>query len=57
MDLPSKRRINERKFEKWDNLPGGGRKYSLDVKGKHGWTARSKKGCQRRDNKVLSEYF
>jgi hypothetical protein len=39
MDLPSKRRINERKFEKWDNLPGGGRKYSFDVKGRHGWSA------------------
>jgi hypothetical protein len=39
MDLPSKRRLNERKFEKWDDLPGGGRKYSLAVKGTHGWSA------------------
>jgi hypothetical protein len=39
MDLPSKRHTNERKFEKWDDLPGGGRKYSLEVKGKHGWSA------------------
>ncbi len=39
MDLSSKRRINERKFEKWDDLPGGGRKYSFEVNGKHGWSA------------------
>jgi hypothetical protein len=40
MDLQSKRRINERKFKKWDDLPSGGRKYSLEVKGKHGGTAK-----------------
>ena len=35
-----KRRINEKKFTKWETLPSGGRKYRLEVIGRHGWTAR-----------------
>jgi hypothetical protein len=35
-----KRRINERKFESWEELPSGGRRYSYKVEGRHGWTAR-----------------
>jgi hypothetical protein len=31
---------NEKKFGHWDELPGGGRRYRLDVTGKHGWLAR-----------------
>src|SRR3989304_5432006 len=34
-----KRRINERKFGKWEELPGGGRRYSYKIEGRHGWTA------------------
>jgi hypothetical protein len=31
---------NEKKFGHWDELPGGGRRYRLDVTGKLGWRAR-----------------
>lgn len=40
MPLQNKRRINEKKFTDWENLPGGGRRYNLEVKGRHGWKAR-----------------
>ncbi len=40
MSIGDKRKLNERKFPNWNELPNGGRKYWLDVKGKHGWTAR-----------------
>ena len=36
----SKRAENENKFGQWDELPGGGRRYRLDVPGKLGWLAR-----------------
>ncbi|OFW16663.1 MAG: hypothetical protein A3H29_13605 [Acidobacteria bacterium RIFCSPLOWO2_02_FULL_67_21] len=35
-----KRAQNERKFESWEELPGGGRRYWFDVKGRAGWSAR-----------------
>ena len=31
---------NEKKFGHWDELPGGGRRYWLDVSGRLGWLAR-----------------
>jgi hypothetical protein len=34
-----KRRINERKFGAWEELPGG-RRYLYKVEGRHGWSAR-----------------
>ncbi|HMB45019.1 MAG TPA: hypothetical protein VKL21_04270 [Candidatus Methanoperedens sp.] len=34
-----KRKINERKFGSWEDLIGGGRRYSYKVEGRHGWTA------------------
>ncbi|MCC7202258.1 MAG: hypothetical protein IT393_06345 [Nitrospirae bacterium] len=40
MAIDDKRRLNEKKFHKWDNLPDGGRKYWLEATGKHGWKAR-----------------
>ncbi|MBI5409708.1 MAG: hypothetical protein HZA14_10120 [Nitrospirae bacterium] len=40
MDLGDKRKLNERKFSAKEDLPGGGRRYLLEVKGKHGWKAR-----------------
>jgi len=40
MDVKDKRRINEKKFTKWEDLRGGGRRYYLEVKGKHGWKAK-----------------
>ena len=36
----STRAQNEKKFGQWDELPGGGRRYRLDVPGKQGWRAR-----------------
>ena len=36
----STRAQNEKKFGQWDELPGGGRRYQLDVPGKLGWLAR-----------------
>ena len=35
-----RRRINERKFGKWEELPGGGRRYYYEIEGRFGWTAR-----------------
>ena len=36
----STRAQNETKFGQWDELPGGGRRYRLDVAGRQGWLAR-----------------
>ena len=36
----STREQNERKFPMWEELPGGGRRYWLDVMGRFGWRAR-----------------
>jgi hypothetical protein len=36
----SSRHQNERKFGQWDELPGGGRRYRMDVAGRLGWQAR-----------------
>jgi hypothetical protein len=40
MNLEGKGQLNEKKFPNWEELPDGGRKYWLEVKGKHGWKAR-----------------
>ncbi|MFZ3065054.1 MAG: hypothetical protein WA277_07225 [Nitrospirota bacterium] len=40
MNIQDKRRVNEKKFKKWNELSNGGRKYYLEVKGRHGWKAR-----------------
>ena len=40
MTIESRRQLNEKKFAKWENLPEGGRRYYLDVQGKHAWKAR-----------------
>ena len=36
----STRAQNEKKFGAWDELPGGGRRYRLDVADRLGWRAR-----------------
>lgn len=36
----STRQQNERKFGSWEELPGGARRYHLDVTGRQGWRAR-----------------
>lgn len=35
-----KRRANEKKFENWQDLPDGGRRYWYDVRGRSNWRAR-----------------
>jgi hypothetical protein len=40
MNIENRRQINEKKFPNFENLPDGGRRYWLEVKGKHGWKAR-----------------
>jgi hypothetical protein len=34
------RQQNEKKFGQWEELPGGGRRYRLEVTGRLGWLAR-----------------
>ena len=36
----SSRSQNEKKFGRWEEFPGGGRRYWLDVAGRLGWQAR-----------------
>jgi hypothetical protein len=36
----STRSQNEKKFSQWEELPGGGRRYRLEVAGRLGWLAR-----------------
>ena len=36
----STRSQNEKKFAGWEELPGGGRRYWIDVSGRQGWRAR-----------------
>lgn len=36
----SARTQNEKKFGQWEELPEGGRRYWVDVRGRHGWRAR-----------------
>ena len=40
MPIKSRRKVNEKKFPNRSKLPNGGRRYWLEVKGKHGWKAR-----------------
>ena len=35
-----RRKLNERKFDNWQDLPGGGRKYWFEIRGKFGYLAR-----------------
>ncbi len=36
MSIENKRKINERKFAHWEDIPDGSRKYWLEINGKHG---------------------
>ena len=40
MESEHKRSENERKFQSWENLPRGGRRYFYEVQGRYGWKAR-----------------
>lgn len=43
---------NERRFQVWLDLPRGGRRYLLDVPGRHGWLARYVKEVDAGDRTV-----
>jgi hypothetical protein len=45
----SSRSQNEKKFGHWENLPGGGRLYWIDVQGRGGWRARYLKEVDARE--------
>ena len=47
-----KRKLNEKKFGNWEALPDGGRKYYLNVLGKHGWKARYVKEVDNQENTI-----
>jgi hypothetical protein len=34
-----KREQNERKFDEWEVLPNGGRRYRMKIEGRHEWKA------------------
>lgn len=40
MSIEDRRQLHERKFPHWEKLNNGGRKYWLEVKGRHGRRAR-----------------
>ena len=44
------REQNELKFPDWEELPGGGRLYWLEVEGRHGWRARYLKEVDAEEN-------
>jgi hypothetical protein len=46
----STRAQNEKKFQAWDKLPDGGRRYWLDVTGRLGWRARYLKEVDANEN-------
>ena len=45
----STRAQNEKKFGQWQLVPGGGRRYWIDVPGRQGWRARYLKECDAND--------
>jgi hypothetical protein len=40
MDINNKRRVNEKKFQNWEDLSDGGRRYWLEVIERHGWKSK-----------------
>lgn len=46
---------NEKQFQQWIELPGGGRRYWLDVAGHHGWMARYIKEVD--SNETTTRFF
>jgi hypothetical protein len=46
------RQRNEEKFENWEELANGGRRYWLDIPGRRGWSARYLKEVDEQENTV-----
>jgi len=54
-----KRRQNEKKFEAWEDLPQGGRRYWYEVAGRSGWKTRYVKevDAEERATKFYQEIY
>ena len=52
MDTKSRRNLNEKKFQHWENLPHDGRRYFLEIQGKHAWKARYVKEVDRTEETI-----
>ena len=50
--IEKRRRLNERKFPNWEELPSDGRKYWLEISGKFGFKARYVKEVDNQENTV-----
>jgi len=48
----SLRSQNEKKFGNWDELPDGGRRYWLNVTGRHAWQARYLKAVDSQETTI-----
>jgi len=51
-EILRKRRLNEKKFGQWAQLPNGGRKYFYEVMGRRGWKARYVKEVDKNENTI-----
>lgn len=51
-DIEHKRKRNERKFGQWETRPDGSRRYSYEVDGRHGWTAKYVKEVDASENTI-----
>ena len=51
-DILRKRRLNEKKFGQWIQIPGGGRKYFYEVMGRRGWKAKYVKEVDKNEKTI-----
>ena len=53
-EIDEKKRLNEKKFPYWKELPNGGRRYWLEIMGKHGYKARDIKEVDNEEKTIKS---
>ena len=53
MKYEDKRKLNEKKFPNREEMPGTGRKYWIDVQGRHGWKARYVKEVNEQEETIM----
>lgn len=51
-EIDKKKQLNEKKFPHWEELPNGGRRYWLEITGKHGHKARYIKEVDNGENTI-----
>ena len=51
-NLERRRKLNERKFDNWQDLPKGGRKYWFEIRGKIGYLARYVKEVDKEEKTI-----